>query len=114
MSAKRALVRRKILRWLATGVATLVAVYLLASSVVLLAMLQPPERFGRFMTHVPMAVVWGVLPGPKLWLWARRGALHVGDEAPDFTLSTHDHKGHVALSSFKGNRPVVLVFGSYT
>ncbi|NQT54514.1 redoxin domain-containing protein [bacterium] len=42
------------------------------------------------------------------------GSLKVGDPAPDFTLKQLDGKGTVALSSLRGKRPVVLVFGSYT
>jgi hypothetical protein len=95
-------------------VAAVLAVYVLFAGVVLVAMMQPPVRFGQFMKHVPMALVWGVVPGPRLWMWARRGTLQVGDTAPDFTLPTYDHKQQVTLSSFRGNRPVVLVFGSYT
>ena len=44
----------------------------------------------------------------------REGALKVGDDAPDFALSSPDGKSKVTLSSFKGSKPVVLVFGSYT
>ncbi len=40
--------------------------------------------------------------------------LKVGSPAPDFKLKTADGKREVQLSSFKGKRPVVLVFGSYT
>jgi len=40
--------------------------------------------------------------------------LKVGAPAPDFKLKTVDGKREVQLSSFKGKRPVVLVFGSYT
>jgi hypothetical protein len=40
--------------------------------------------------------------------------LRVGDAAPDFKLKTTDGSREVTLSSFKGKRPVVLVFGSYT
>ena len=40
--------------------------------------------------------------------------LKVGDTAPDFTLPLLDHSGQVTLSSFRGTKPVVLVFGSYT
>jgi peroxiredoxin len=47
-------------------------------------------------------------------MWARKGTLKVGDAAPDFTLATHDHTSQVTLSSFRGQKPVVLVFGSYT
>ena len=38
----------------------------------------------------------------------------VGDEAPDFKLKTVDDRRSVRLSAYKGKRPVVLVFGSYT
>lgn len=38
----------------------------------------------------------------------------VGEMAPDFTLKTADGKRSVTLSSFRGKRPVVLVFGSFT
>lgn len=34
--------------------------------------------------------------------------------APDFTLPSHDGKSQVTLSSFRGKRPVVLIFGSFT
>jgi len=34
--------------------------------------------------------------------------------APDFTLPSLDHKATVHLAEFRGSRPVVLVFGSYT
>ena len=40
--------------------------------------------------------------------------LKVGDVAPDFTLKSVDGKETVKLSSFKGKKPVLLVFGSYT
>lgn len=40
--------------------------------------------------------------------------LQVGDAAPDFTLPTATGKGQVSLSSFKGKKPVVLIFGSHT
>ena len=44
----------------------------------------------------------------------RVGDLQVGDEAPDFTLDAADGSKTVQLSSFKGKRDVVLIFGSYT
>jgi hypothetical protein len=34
--------------------------------------------------------------------------------APDFTLKSPDGKTTITLSSFKGKKPVVLVFGSFT
>jgi hypothetical protein len=42
-------------------------------------------------------------PGPK-----------VGMTAPDFTLPTQDSKGDITLSQFRGKKPVVLIFGSFT
>lgn len=41
-------------------------------------------------------------------------SLAVGDPAPDFTLSDPSGKGRVTLSDFRGKRPVVLIFGSFT
>jgi len=55
-----------------------------------------------------------VLPFEPLWNRARAGGVRVGDTAPDFRLPTLDHKDMVQLASFRGVRPVVLVFGSYT
>ena len=93
---------------------TVLTAYVLFGGAVAVAMLQPPERFGQIMRHVPAGLVWGLLPGPRLWLWARDGRLREGDPAPDFTLATFDHSRRVTLSSHRGDRPVVLVFGSYT
>ncbi len=102
------------MKWVLRGVAVIAVLYVALSAAVAAAMLQPPDRFGQIMKHVPMPLVWGVLPGRPLWLWARQGTLAEGDSAPDFTLPTHDHAGQVTLSSFRGTKPVVLVFGSYT
>jgi peroxiredoxin len=38
----------------------------------------------------------------------------VGDAAPDFALPRLDHDGKLRLSSLLAERPVALVFGSYT
>ncbi|MCS7015215.1 MAG: redoxin domain-containing protein [Gemmatales bacterium] len=40
--------------------------------------------------------------------------LKVGDLAPDFTLPDPTGKNSITLSAFRGNKPVVLIFGSYT
>jgi peroxiredoxin len=37
-----------------------------------------------------------------------------GDQAPDFTLHDISGKESVTLSDFRGIKPVVLLFGSYT
>jgi hypothetical protein len=38
----------------------------------------------------------------------------VGDVAPDFELPLLDGEGTVSLASLRSERPVALVFGSYT
>ena len=92
----------------------LAALYLLFGAAVLVAMHQTPERFGLFMRHAPAPLVWGALPAKRMWLWSRRGTLAIGDDAPDFTLARQDRSGPVTLSAFRGRKPVVLVFGSYS
>ena len=102
------------MKWLMRGVLAAAVVYLALAAGVTAAMLQPPARFGQIMRYVPAPLVWGVLPGPRIWLWARSGTLTEGEPAPDFTLPTSDRKGSVTLSANRGQRPVVLIFGSYT
>jgi hypothetical protein len=94
-------------------VLALVAVEVLLCAGLYWAMRQPPDAFGGVMKHVPMPMML-VLPFETLWNRARAGTVNVGDAAPDFRLSTLDHKSAVQLASFRGDRPVVLVFGSYT
>jgi hypothetical protein len=101
-------------KWLLRSVAALALLYAASCGGLAWLMLQPPETFGRIIRHLPMPIVWGVLPSPTIWLWARKGTLHEGETAPDFTLATYDRQGSVTLSSFRGKEPVVLVFGSYT
>ncbi len=77
------------------------------------AMCQPPDRFGQIMARTPFPLMM-VLPFETMWKHARAGVLRPGDAAPDFSLPTLDHAATVRLSSLRGARPVVLVFGSYT
>lgn len=42
------------------------------------------------------------------------GALRVGDSAPAFKLKSLDGKSETDLASFRGSKPVILFFGSYT
>ena len=77
------------------------------------AMHQSPEQFGRFMSKMPSAIFL-VAPFETMWTRARAGSLHVGDLAPEFTLSTLDKTEHLSLASIRNVKPVVLVFGSYT
>jgi len=76
-------------------------------------MLSGPASFAGTMRYVPWPA-FVVLPFKPLWNVARRGSHSVGEIAPDFSLQTPDHKETVQLSSFRGQKPVVLVFGSYT
>jgi hypothetical protein len=91
----------------------LVGLYGAATAGLFWAMCQPPDRFGSIMKHVPMPSML-LLPFRPLWMIARAGHLQVGDAAPDFELLTHDKSQTVRLSDFRGEKPVVLVFGSYT
>lgn len=96
----------KILGWVA-------ALYAVVAGGLFAAMLQSPERFARTMKYVP-GPAFMVLPFEPLWNMARAGSLQVGDMAPDFSLASPDRKSTFQLSSARGHKPVVLVFGSYT
>lgn len=91
----------------------LLAVYFLLSAAIFGVMHLPPERFASVMAWLPGPVQF-LLPFEPLWLIARAGKLKTGDAAPDFRLRTLDKSGELRLSSLRGQRPVVLVFGSYT
>lgn len=104
----------RLTRWLLRGVLLLVAIYAAMVGALAYVVSLPPDQFGQIVKHVPMPLFFGVLPGQRLFTWARAGRLAEGDAAPDFTLRTLDGSGSVTLSSFRGQRPVVLVFGSYT
>ena len=92
----------------------LLLLWVLASAELYRVMQRPPEAFARVMSKVPAAPVFLILPFETLWMHARAGALRPGDTAPDFTLAKFDHNGTVQLSSLTAQKPVVLVFGSYT
>ena len=91
----------------------LAVVYVALVAGLVWAMHQPPARFGQIMSKMPMPLFL-VLPFRPLWMHARAGNLTVGDAAPDFALETLDRKSRIQLASFRGAKPVVLVFGSYT
>ena len=93
--------------------AVVLVLYLALAGGMLWAMYQPPAQFGRIMRHIPTPA-YMILPFKQMWFMARGGNLRIGDAAPDFSLPTFDHKDQVQLSSFRGQEPVVLVFGSYT
>ena len=103
------------MKWIRRVLLVVIVCYAGLFTAVTIAMLQPPERFGVFMKHVPPALVWGPLPASRMWLWARKGRLAEGDMAPGFSLRTsQDRHKRVTLESYRDKRPVVLVFGSYT
>ena len=77
------------------------------------AMRQPPEVFGAVMAHLPTPA-YLLFPFETMWTGARRGQLAVGATAPDFTVQSLETKAPVQLASLWRERPVVLVFGSYT
>jgi hypothetical protein len=91
----------------------LVALYAVVTAALFAIMLQSPDKFARTMKYVPWPA-FVVLPFKPLWNVARRGQLAVGDMAPDFSLESPDHRSTLQLSSLRGRKPVVLVFGSYT
>jgi peroxiredoxin len=72
-----------------------------------------PILFGEVMRHVPDPFMM-LVPFKRLWFLARAGGLKVGDPAPGFTLPAADRQSSVSLAAFRGQKPVVLVFGSYT
>jgi hypothetical protein len=102
------------MKWLLRVFIVIAVLYATLFAVVGVAMMQPPVRFGQFMKRMPPALVWGLLPAQSMWLRARAGTLEVGQEAPDFTLPRQNRSSAVTLSTHRGVRPVVLVFGSYT
>ena len=95
---------------------SLVAIAALYAALTMLlfgVMMQSPDRFAATMKHVPWPV-FAALPFKPLWQVARAGQVGIGDLAPDFSLESPDHKSSFRLSSLHGEKPVVLVFGSYT
>jgi hypothetical protein len=96
-------------------VCVIAALWVLACVSLYGVMRQPPERFARVMARIPGPVPFLILPFETLWMRARAGTLQVGSPAPDFALTKLDKTAQVQLSSLTTqNRPVVLVFGSYT
>jgi hypothetical protein len=76
-------------------------------------MRQPPEVFGHVMASMPMPAYF-LFPFEPMWTDARKGALKVGDPAPDFTVKALDSRTPVRLASLWDDKAAVLVFGSFT
>jgi hypothetical protein len=105
--------RTRLPRIAGTIIVSIVLLYGLACAGFYFAMCQPPATFGNVMKHVGPAPFL-LFPFETMWKSARAGHVAVGDLAPDFTLPLLDRSGNVTVSSFRGAKPVVLVFGSYT
>jgi hypothetical protein len=103
----------RVVKVLGIVLAGLALLYGVAVAGLYAAMKQPPERFGAIMSKVPRSSMM-VLPFRPLWMSARAGELRVGDAAPDFALPVLDRSRTVQLSEVWRDRPVVLIFGSYT
>jgi hypothetical protein len=101
------------IRILVRIVVVLALVYAAAVACLAVAMRQPPDTFGRIMAKLP-PIAFMTLPFEPLWMSARAGKIEPRQQAPDFSLKPLDGGASVQLSSFRGERPVVLVFGSYT
>jgi hypothetical protein len=91
----------------------LLAAWLAFAGLMYHEMRKPPAQFTAFMAKLPM-IVMILAPFETMWNSARAGVLEPGDMAPDFRLKMRDGRSEVQLSSFRGSRPVVLIFGSYT
>jgi hypothetical protein len=114
MLTLRAILSSSAIRLLFRLFAGLLIIYFAFGAFIWWSMRQPPEKFGRIMARIPGPVVFLLFPFETLWTHARAGGLSVGDPAPDFSLLTQDKSGSIQLSTLNKQRPVVLVFGSYT
>jgi hypothetical protein len=99
--------------WLLRTGGVLVVAWLAFVAYIDWAMHQPPEVFGHVMMHMPMPAYF-LFPFETMWTQARFGHVNPGDAAPDFRLQALDTKAPVQLASLWTDKPVVLVFGSYT
>ena len=104
------------MKWLLRVVGLLVGLYAVLFATVLTAMTASTGavRDGDAL-HADAARVGAAARSAHLDVGPQGDSPTEGMPAPDFNLSTLDGKSpRVALSSHRGVRPVVLVFGSYT
>jgi hypothetical protein len=104
----------RVRRILLSVAAVVLLAYASFATLVLWAMRQPPETFGKVMAKMPGPVPFLLFPFETAWMHARAGSLHPGDRAPDFSLTKLDKSARVQLSQLISQQPVVLIFGSYT
>lgn len=104
--------------WVRTAVVTLcvlATLWVMCCVALYGVMRRSPEQFGKVMAKIPGPVPFMIFPFETLWMRARAGVLQVGNPAPDFSLTKLDKTAQVQLSSLTAQqKPVVLVFGSYT
>ena len=105
--------KRSFRKWLVPAAAVLIPAWLCFLGYINWAMHQPPEVFGRVMARMPMPAYF-VIPFETMWSRARKGQLQIGDAAPSFTVKKLEDKIPLELGSLWAEKPVVLVFGSYT
>jgi len=105
--------RRRLRKWLLPTAAFLIAAWLCFLGYINWAMHQSPEVFGHVMARMPMPAYF-VIPFETMWSRARKGHVDMGDTAPSLTAKRLDDKTPVELGSLWNEKPVVLVFGSYT
>lgn len=106
------------MRWFKRIAIGFVAVYLCITAIAWLVVSLPPAQFAKVMSKLPTSekpgLLFLVVPiGPLMGL-ARAGHLKAGDLAPDFHLRKLHSAEIVELASFRGQKPVALIFGSYT
>ena len=105
---------KSVRRALTRVLGVLAVLWVLACGALFEVMRQPPETFAGVMAKMPGPVPFLLFPFETLWTHARAGTLRVGDTAPDFSLLKQDKSESIQLSALNKQRPVVVVFGSYT
>jgi hypothetical protein len=105
--------KRRVRMWIASIAGVCFVGWLCLVGYVNWAMHQSPEVFGHVMAKMPTPAYF-VLPFETLWMRARKGQLNVGDAAPGLTVKKLENRSSTDLASLWTDKPVVLVFGSYT
>lgn len=75
------------------------------------ALMFPPPRPSNERMPSKLAMVTGLFCGE---IGSMREGPEVGQPAPEFHLRAVDNRTSFALSQFRGKKPVVLIFGSFT
>src|SRR3954452_16996153 len=105
--------KRSFRKWLVPAAGVLLPAWLCFLGYINWAMHQPPEVFGQVMARMPMPAYF-VIPFETLWSRARKGHVAVGDIPPHLAENRLEVETPVHLDSLCIEKPVVLVFESYT